>query len=587
MDTLQKLFLSKDSLNKIKLLDESQEDIDTKNIDIGPIKPLSSDMIIGRDVFNDVELVTSYTGDYINTVFSKIDCTYMHGSKEFLKTLLLNPIDDIEILMQRQDILNRHGKNAIKLGGILKEMTQYESDVAWMYSHRDEEITMLYDMVFFTNVFVKPLNNIDAALTSYNIYRIVLSPLIGIFTPIFYFIIPYIVVRIKLGVDVGFFQYMKLMFSSIFSGGAIGTMFPKMTYLSAAFSLIFYFQGLFNSVEVAKACYKISKLITNRMHGVSKFISLAKSMDEIWEPSMSTVFFEETIENKFHDSSFECSRFDIYTNFGKSLRQFKNLDREKMLILIRKVYIIDSINSIFTLKSDYGFSYSKYERKKLVPTYNVKGLWHPSLDNTLAVKNDVLLENKSLILTGPNAGGKSTLIKSMLLSILFAQTITLTNSNDLTLSPFSYINSQINIPDCKGKESLFEAEMHRSKENLDILKNFGKFSIMFMDELLTSTNAIEGISGAYAIAKKISDYENSMLVITTHYLWLTKLAKDTKKFTNYCMKVDIDTKGSITFPYKIIKGVSRQFIALELLKKNGFDTDITDLAIQIKNRLLK
>ena len=51
------------------------------------------------------------------------------------------------------------------------------------------------------------------------------------------------------------------------------------------------------------------------------------------------------------------------------------------------------------------------------------------------------------------------------------------------------------------------------------------------------------------------------------------------------MNVAKDDEGNMIFPYKINRGISRQYIALELLKNNGFDADIIEEALTIKNRL--
>jgi DNA mismatch repair ATPase MutS len=83
----------------------------------------------------------------------------------------------------------------------------------------------------------------------------------------------------------------------------------------------------------------------------------------------------------------------------------------------------------------------------------------------------------------------------------------------------------------------------------------------------------------------MGSYSNNILVFTTHYNYLTKLAKDTKLFTNYKMEIIIN-KEDIKCTYKLKKGINKHYIALELLKKNGFDIDITEEAIKIKNFFL-
>ena len=106
-----------------------------------------------------------------------------------------------------------------------------------------------------------------------------------------------------------------------------------------------------------------------------------------------------------------------------------------------------------------------------------------------------------------------------------------------------------------------------------------------MDEIFNSTNPVEGIAGAYSIAKKMSEYDNNILIFTTHYIYLTKL-KRTGRFINYRMNVVRgDAPHDITYPYKLEEGVSKQYIALDLLRKNGFDDDIIDEAVRVRNVL--
>jgi len=256
------------------------------------------------------------------------------------------------------------------------------------------------------------------------------------------------------------------------------------------------------------------------------------------------------------------------------------------------MYILDTI---FAFSKINNFSYAEYIDSN-TPVLEINGLWHPCISDEKVVKNDIQIGNRNrgeegknnVIITGPNAGGKSTFIKSTIINIIFAQTLGICPCDSIKLVPFYYISSQINIPDCKGKESLFEAEMHRSLDNINIIQSLSKdkFSFLVMDEIFNSTNPVEGISGAYAICKKLASMENSINIISTHYLYLTKLAKHFKdKFTNYKINVNIDENNKITYPYKISKGVSKQTIAIELLKENGFDEDIIETALEIKNKL--
>jgi DNA mismatch repair ATPase MutS len=154
------------------------------------------------------------------------------------------------------------------------------------------------------------------------------------------------------------------------------------------------------------------------------------------------------------------------------------------------------------------------------------------------------------------------------------------------MTPLDMISAQIQTPDCTGYESLYQAEMHRCKDNLSALKSRrenGEKSLIVMDEIFSSTNPLEAISGAYAVCKKMAEYEGNMLIFTTHFNYLTKLHK-TGKFVNYKMETLVNG-DDYAFTYKLVKGVNKHFLALELLKKNGFDADIIEEALVIKKRL--
>ena len=176
--------------------------------------------------------------------------------------------------------------------------------------------------------------------------------------------------------------------------------------------------------------------------------------------------------------------------------------------------------------------------------------------------------NKNIIITGPNAAGKSTFIKTILLNILFSQTISLSTSENIDLTLFKNLNSYLHIPDTKGKESLFEAEMNRSLNYINYLKeNEDDKSLIIMDELFSSTNNKEGIEAAKIVCKEMVKYKNNLTLLTTHYSELSSLEKETKKFKNYKFLIRRNEKNDIVFTYKLKKGFSKDYIALELFSK--------------------
>ncbi len=270
-------------------------------------------------------------------------------------------------------------------------------------------------------------------------------------------------------------------------------------------------------------------------------------------------------------------------------------NKERLVNILKYIGEIDVYLSLSKLYNSYRNSENRYCFVKYIksdrPYVKVKDIWHPNL-NRDPTTNSVTLgrKNKNLLITGPNKSGKSIFIKSLATSILFSQTIGIVPAFKFTFTPFKTINSYLHIPDITGKASLFEAEMYRAKEHIARLNNMNKdeFSFIIMDEIFTSTNYVEGYSAAYSICKKLSNYNNSISIITTHFTGLNKIEEETDgNIVNYKFVIDRDENNDIIYEHKLRRGYSEQYIALELLKNNDFDKDVIDDAIKMCNILKK
>jgi hypothetical protein len=195
----------------------------------------------------------------------------------------------------------------------------------------------------------------------------------------------------------------------------------------------------------------------------------------------------------------------------------------------------------------------------------------------------------NMLITGPNGTGKSTYIKSIIECIILGQTIGIVPAEDLSITPFANITTYLNIPDCQGKESLFQAEMNRCLNQLKTLEDAektNKFSFNIMDEIFVSTNYQEGMSGAYAVINQLGKFQKCLNIITTHYDTLANMA-DLHVDKQY-FDIEIDEKEgktNITKDYKIRPGISKKHMALKLLKLKGFNPEIIKDAEEFYERL--
>jgi DNA mismatch repair ATPase MutS len=147
------------------------------------------------------------------------------------------------------------------------------------------------------------------------------------------------------------------------------------------------------------------------------------------------------------------------------------------------------------------------------------------------VKNTVSLD-KRLVITGPNASGKTTILKMTMLNILFSQQLGHGFYETGTrIRPYHQLHSYLNIPDTSGRDSLFQAESRRCKEILDKLTGglcppVRHFCIF--DELYSGTNPYEAIASAYGYIMHLTKQDNVDFMLTTHYIQLCKLFQQEK-----------------------------------------------------------
>jgi energy-coupling factor transporter ATP-binding protein EcfA2 len=184
-----------------------------------------------------------------------------------------------------------------------------------------------------------------------------------------------------------------------------------------------------------------------------------------------------------------------------------------------------------------------------------KQLYYPHHETP--IKNNVVI-NKKIIITGPNAAGKTTIIKSTLMNIILSQQIGYGFYDSANIKPYDYLHSYLNIPDTSGRDSLFQAESRRCKEILDSLeKENDKRHFCIFDELYSGTNPYEAVASAYGYIDYLSSMKNVDLMLTTHYISLCNNLKTNKKIKNYKMKVDVEEDYNVKYLYKIEKGISK------------------------------
>jgi len=272
--------------------------------------------------------------------------------------------------------------------------------------------------------------------------------------------------------------------------------------------------------------------------------------------------------------------------------QIKNEFEKSMSV----IGLLDAYHSIAHLYKQFEhakvtFSFVEYAHAEN-PYIDIQEFWNPFITPELVVTNsftiDQSLGNQNMIITGPNAGGKSTIIKAIALNIVLGQTLGLAPAARCVLSPFTQIATYLNITDdIASGNSLFKMQVLRAQELLDVVKTLSQqqFSFMVFDEMFSGTLAKEGEAAAYSVAQFLGNYQNAITIIATHFPLLTRLEKRTGLFKNYHVSVNLPDDGSIEYPYTLERGISKQHIAIDILRQEGFDSAVLNTAYQLLHKI--
>lgn len=203
-----------------------------------------------------------------------------------------------------------------------------------------------------------------------------------------------------------------------------------------------------------------------------------------------------------------------------------------------------------------------------------KDIYHPLLENP--VKNDVSWD-ENILVTGSNASGKSTYVKSIAINAIFAQSIYIALASEFTMKKGRVFTSMAIKDDVESGDSYFIAEI-KSLERIVSDAKKGNQSYYFVDEILKGTNTKERIAASTSILDYFVE-KNILSFVATHDIELTELLKS--KVRNIHFREHFTENGDIAFDYKLHEGPSITSNAIKLLEIYNFPKDIVEKSVEI------
>jgi len=199
--------------------------------------------------------------------------------------------------------------------------------------------------------------------------------------------------------------------------------------------------------------------------------------------------------------------------------------------------------------------------------FEVSEVYHPMIAEPVTNSIDV---TGNILLTGSNASGKSTFLKTIAINAILSQTINTSLSKHYKAPVFRIYSSMALRDDLANQDSYYIVEIKSLKRIVDATFAQGRPVLAFIDEVLRGTNTVERIAASSEILKSINK-NNVVCFAATHDIELTNILKDC--YENYHFQEEV-TDDDVKFNYMLFKGPATTRNAIKLLGVIGYNQDI-------------
>lgn len=362
-----------------------------------------------------------------------------------------------------------------------------------------------------------------------------------------------------------------------------------MIVASVAFAIISYYSYkakvepfficISHIVKMSLAAKDIEKLNIKGIDSYNEILrNISKKMKKITKGASMLADSNEngSITEIIADYLRMITHMDII-RFNMMIRSVNEITDE-IYELIRVLGYIESTIAVASYRESILY-WSRPDFVDGVKRLDIKEVYHPCIEepvaNSIQVRHNVLL-------TGSNASGKSTFLKTVAINALLSQSIDTSVSKHYEAPIFRIFSSMSLKDNLEGHDSYYIVEIKSLKRILDNIDADELPVLCFVDEVLRGTNTVERIAASSQILKSMKN-KNVICFAATHDIELTDILKDS--YDNYHFQEEFCE--DVIFNYRLMKGPATSRNAIRLLKGIGYDDEVIKASDDMANRFLQ
>lgn len=484
---------------------------------------------------------------------SLIGCRLAGASSDLQKTLAMATVTPPQILIGRQQTIlylrSRIPDYTEKWNKRFERIAEIEADIAPFFRKDGKDKDSLEDdaiaQLSFKYDLFKPLNHVPWILLCVSLFKVWVVPAMSILLPLLVWILPYILLRFVYALPITQDQYYHIL-QQIMSGNlnvpsmddiplpvATEPIGLKAIFQYSMFAFTFA-QSMIQPVQNAMHLYKTDSICQK----------IGKQVLEI--------------RNYLREFRKDIAHFNgIHVKLSFSLEHFSETDTRMAFISIQDCP--ENIHMVFRDLAHLECQWRIASTPALNPVVFSKGAMKldECHDISLSVdptKSSFHLQKKPhAILTGPNGGGKSSFLRSVLQSVLIGHSFGFAPAKEAYMPRFTWIASGLQLRDTPGELSMFETEVKFAAECIRAARAGGGPGLVVFDELFHSTNPPDSARTASQFLRRLWKQNDVFSVVSTHLFPLVASAPDNVQAI--CCPAKKEEDGKISFSYAIEPGV--------------------------------
>jgi len=296
------------------------------------------------------------------------------------------------------------------------------------------------------------------------------------------------------------------------------------------------------------------------------------------ESASGNTFYVEPKENVEINNEIGILKRKEKEEILRILKEASEVIKEKADELINSLWNFSQIEFIFS-KMNFC-ARNGFNKQNIVNSQelNLKKAYNPLIDKDVVVKNDVILDNKgnSLIITGPNTGGKTVILKTVGLCVYLSHLgFYIPALEESTVGFFEDVF--VDVGDEQSIENNLSTFSSHMTNIINILNKTNNKSLILLDELCSGTDPSEGAVLSIALLEKFKKM-NATILCTTHYPEIKNYCFESEYYKNSSMEFDFE---KLKPTYRFIIGLPGKSNAINISAKLGLEQSIIDEAISL------